>query len=107
MKQLFGYVFVSFLFALPLSASALGISFGGTILTWKTCTFPPGAIHITIKPAGGSPNAAYIWVPFLTLGFPPTHIGQQILGLADISAVCTVGKVPFPGQRIQLDGVGI
>jgi hypothetical protein len=88
----------------PLSALAFGTSFGGRIVAWIPCLSPLGpAIFITIVPAGVFP-VTYIWAPG-TIGLPPTHIGQQILGVADTIFGCKVGVVPLVGQRIQLDGV--
>lgn len=89
----------------PLSAYALGTSFGGRIIDWEPCVSLPGAIFILIQPAGIFP-IAYFWAPG-TLGLPPTHIGQQILGVADTFFGCTTPLGPRAGQRIQIDGVSI
>lgn len=114
MKQIGLYVagvLVSFgILLAPLSASALGISFGGRIVTMTACLLG-GFIHIDIVPAaGGSPNISYIWTPG-TIGLPPVHPGQAILGVGDVPIVCAVALGAHPifwaGQRIQLDGVSI
>ncbi len=94
------------LLLVPLYASALGTSFGGKILAITPCMSLSGpAVWIKILPAGLFP-ITYIWTP-LTIGLPPVHVAQQILGVADIPYGCVVGKVPFVGQRIQIDGVSI
>lgn len=98
--------------ALPLAADALGTSFGGRVVLWSPCLTPTGpGFWITIRPAGIFP-ITYIWGPG-SLGLPPLHVAQQILGIADVPYSCTV-PVPFPpyavplyGQRIQIDGVGL
>ena len=108
----------------PLSASALGLSFGTqgiTVLTPCVSYLGP-SVWITIVPAGGDPNIFYIWTP-TTVGPPPTHVKQEILGIADVPYFCCAAGVPagfggcyvghsfvpsLPvGERIQLDGVSI
>jgi hypothetical protein len=95
------------LLAVPSAAFALGRSFGGRIVWWEPCLSPLGpAFFITIAPAGIFP-ISYIWAPG-SLGLPPTHIGQQILGVADAPMACLDALgLPLPGQRIQLDGVSV
>ena len=95
--------FVSGLFA-PVSAmAALGTSFGGQLASPPIpCKNLPGAFLITIKPAGVK-NIFYVYTPLLSLGLlPPTHPGQQILGIADAPTGC---NGILTAQRIQLYGV--
>lgn len=92
--------------AYPFYASALGLSFGGRITTINYCI--NGAIVITIIPAGLFP-ITYMWTPG-TLGFPPIHPGQEILGVSDIPYVCVgpgTHPLQYTGRRIQFDGVSI
>ncbi len=94
---------VSGLFA-PVSAmAALGTSFGGQLVSPPIpCKNIPGSFLITIKPVGIM-NTFYVYTPFLSLGlFPPTHPGQQILGVADVFTGCN--GIPT-AQRIQFYGV--
>ncbi|MDO8518206.1 MAG: hypothetical protein Q7S26_02870 [bacterium] len=91
---------------MPLSASALGLSFGGVrIVSINYCK--NGGINIIIVPAGLFP-ISYIYTPG-TIGLPPTHIGQAILGLyLPVLYACTgFGTRPpiFTGFWIQLDAV--
>lgn len=79
-----GTVTIGILVALlvPLSTSAqVGpfISFGGHVLSINYCTH--GAVNIIILPAGGFP-ISYVWQAGIPVGLPPTHPGQQVLGLA-------------------------
>lgn len=91
----------------PVPALALGTSFGGRIVTWVPClsSFGP-SVWFTIVPASLYPVVNFIWTPatITFLAGPPTHIGQQVLGVADVPFACFVGKVPFFGQRIQTIG---
>lgn len=90
----------------PLSAYALGKSFGGRVITSLPCLSPTGpAWWVTIRPAGAFPFS-YIWAPG-SIGLPPIHTGQQILGLFDVPYGCTIGLVKYFGLRIQVDGVSI
>ncbi len=103
--KVFAGVLLAASFFAPLSVLAFG-SFGGRIIAWTPCLSAAGpSFWITIRPAGVFP-VTYIWAPG-SIGLPPLHIGQQILGTADTPFVCFVGKVPFFGQRIKFDGVGI
>jgi hypothetical protein len=96
---------VSGLFA-PVSAmAAIGFSFGGRIISPPVpCTNIPGAYLITIVPAGGDLNPFYVYTPGFTLGLPPSHPGQLILGVADIITGC---NGILTAQRIQIDGVSL
>lgn len=91
----------------PLAASATGASFGGRVVAMVPCLSPLGpSVWLTIVPASFYPVTSFIWTP-LTITYlagPITHIGQQVLGVADTPFSCFVGKVPFFGQRIQLMG---
>lgn len=88
----------------PLSASALGFSFGGRITAITPCA--NGAIWITIVPAGPF-QPFYIWTPG-TITYsagPPSHPGQEVLGVADIPYVCYIPPFIFLyGQRMQIVG---
>jgi len=73
---------------LPFSASAQFspiLSFGGKVVSINYCLH--GAVNIIIIPAGTFP-ISYVWsfppVTFTATSpfVPPTHIGQQVLGLA-------------------------
>ncbi len=91
----------------PLSASALGASFGGRVVTMVPCISPLGpSIWFTIVPASLYPVFSFIWTPATAtfLAGPPTHPGQQVLGVADVPFGCKVGIVPFVGQRVQVIG---
>lgn len=92
----------------PFTASALGISFGGRI---ASINFGPGCINFIIIPAGAFP-ISYIFgpgsIPFLA--GPPTHPGQQVLGVADAPTVCVgFGSHPpvWPGLRVQIIGTSL
>lgn len=90
----------------PLTAFALGFSFGGKVITPIPCLSPVGpAIFFTIVPAGLFP-IGFIWAPG-SLGIPPSHPAQQILGVADTLFGCTAGIVPLSGFRVQFDGVSL
>ena len=96
----------------PLSAHALGFSFGGRILSVIPCVsgFGP-SLWVSIKPAGiFAPT--YIWTPatITKLVGPPRNPGQQVLGRADIPFVCFIpAKVPIPlyGLRMQIVGTSL
>lgn len=87
-------------------------SFGGRVLSVIPCS--GGMIHITILPAGFFP-VSYIWTPFTVtkLYGPPTHPGQQVLGLADVPFVCFIGggffssPVPLYGLRMTTVGTSL
>lgn len=86
----------------PLSASALGFSFGGRVISVPVpCFGMPGFFGITIFPAGRF-SPFYVWGPG-TIGLPPLHPGQQILGIYDVPLLCN----GIPSFRIQYDGVSI
>lgn len=90
----------------PRETYAAGLSFGGRILLITPCLSASGpSMWITIQPAGRFP-ITYIWAPG-TLGPPPVHPGQSILGIADIPYACKVGTFFLYGQRIQRDAVSI
>jgi hypothetical protein len=87
----------------PLSAAAVGFSFGGRLVSPPVlCANIPGSYLVTILPAGVK-GIFYIYTPGLTLGLPPVHPGQEILGIADVPLVCN----GLLGLRIQYDGVSI
>lgn len=96
---------VSFVFAVvlivPLSASAVGVPFGGIVTGMTPCHIGPVAalwlnvLGVSFVITGGT-------VPFLH--YVPI-IGQFILGVADVPIVCSVGTVPLPpGLRVQIYG---
>jgi hypothetical protein len=65
-------------------------SFGGRVTSVIPCISPLGpALWISIVPAGVFP-VSYIWTPatITKLDGPPTHVGQQVLGLADVPFAC-------------------
>ncbi len=100
----------SIFFFAPLSASAIGFSFGGRIVAVVPCS--GGMRHVTIAPAGVFP-VTYIWTP-TTVTYSvgrPRFPGQQILGVADIPFVCFIGgggifssPIPLYGFRMQTVG---
>jgi hypothetical protein len=86
----------------PLIAGAVGFSFGGRLVTPPVpCFGAPGFFGFTIQPAGFF-SPFYVWGPG-TIGLPPIHVGQQILGLYDTIFVCN----GVPSFRIQLNGIGL
>lgn len=92
----------------PFSASALGISFGGRI---ASINFGPGCINFIIIPAGAFP-ISYVFGPGSIPFFagPPNHIGQQVLGVADVPTVCVgFGSHPsvWAGLRVQIIGTSL
>jgi len=100
-------VLVAATVSMPRVAHALGTSFGGRIFIFKPCHIGPmPAIWISIIPAGPF-QPIYIWTP-ATLTFlsgPPSHAGQEILGVADTPITCSIGIYPLPpGQRMQIVG---
>ncbi len=91
---------------------AIGTSFGGQVLTILPCISTLGpSLFVTIKPSGLF-HPFYIWTPATInkLAGPPTHPGQQILGVADVPFACfTPGFFFIPptfyfGQRMQYVG---
>lgn len=106
LRYIFATLVLVFALFAPLSASALGTSFGGRIVALTPCLSALGpSIWFTIIPAGFFP-ISYIWTPLSVtyMAGPPTHIGQQILGVADIPYACKVGPVFLFGQRVQIQG---
>lgn len=106
LKIVAGVVIAGSLLA-PLSAYALGTSFGGRVVTVVPClsAFGP-SLWFTIVPASLYPVVAFIWTPATVtyLAGPPRNPGQQVLGVSDTPFSCFVGKIPFFGQRVQLIG---
>jgi len=97
----------------PLRTYALGTSFGGKITTIIPCISALGpSLFVSIIPAGVF-QTNYIWTP-ATLTYsagPPTHPGQQILGVADTPFTCFIPSpfpfippIPLVGQRMQFIG---
>lgn len=88
----------------PLSASAVGVPFGGLVTAVIPCNIGPvPALYINVlgfgfvQTIGTIPYAYYI-----------PHPGQYILGKADSPVICKVGTVPLPpALRIQMFGVSI
>jgi hypothetical protein len=96
---IFGIISLAMSLFSPLSAAAaIGTSFGGRILWVHPCS---GGIQIAIAPAGPF-QPLYVY-SVGTIGLPPIHPGQYILGIAD-APVFTGTCV---GQRIQRDGVSL
>ncbi|HEY6020219.1 MAG TPA: hypothetical protein VIY48_10045 [Candidatus Paceibacterota bacterium] len=106
LKIVSGVVIAASLLA-PLSAYALGTSFGGRIVAAVPCLSPLGpSIWFTIVPSSLYPVFSFIWTPATVtyLAGPPRNPGQQVLGVADTAFACKVGIVPFFGQRVQIIG---
>ena len=90
------------------------VSFGGRVVGISYCLH--GAVNITIVPAGGFP-ISYVWaVPPTTLTvtspfLPPTHIGQQVIGLALPVPIPCVGFGLHPpiwwGLKVIYGGVSL
>ena len=99
-------------FLFPVSANALGFSFGGRIIKVVPCVSGLGpSLHVPIKPAGVF-APMYIWTPATLTGLfgPPRTIGQQVLGIADIPYVCVIPVKPpiiLPGLRMQIVGTSL
>jgi len=94
-------IFASLLF--PLSTSAF-FSFGGRVAVVVPCLSPSGpAVWFNIAPLGAFP-LFYIWAPG-TVGMPPNHSFQSIIGTYDIPYACKVGPAVFSGFRLRSDGV--
>lgn len=111
--------------AVPLSASALGLSFGGRVTAVLPCVSALGpSIYTTVLVARGVPHPEfYIWTPAtITKSVGPPILGGQILGVADIPFVCftynpvTCGlfglfsclvPIPYFGLRMQLIGTSL
>lgn len=118
-RQFMVVAFAAVLFAAPLAAHALGISVGGRIIALTPCVSPLGpSIWLTVLSARATDPLVpepYIWTPltFRTLVPPtptlppPTHIGQQILGIADLPFTCFVGFVPLYGLRLQIGNASL
>ncbi len=97
--------------SIPLFAfAAFGLPFGGRISVIIPCT--NGALYVIVQSARLIDPLApepYIWTP-ATLTFlsgPPSHPGQEILGVATIPYVClttTVPSLPLPGLLMQIIG---
>ena len=93
-------------FLAPLSASAVGISFGGRVAAVVPCS--GGMLHVTILGAHFFPVPEfYIWTPAtITKSYgPPLVIGQQVLGVADFPLICFLGDGGFFSSPIHLYGL--
>jgi hypothetical protein len=103
-SKLLAVFIVAATLAVPFSATALGKPFGGRLVSPPIpCANIPGSFLISIIPAGII-GPFYVYTPVLSLGLrPPTHPGQQILGIADAPLVCN----GILSQRIQIFGVSI
>jgi hypothetical protein len=96
---------ISFLSSYITSSVALR-SFGGRIALIVPCVSGLGpSIWVKIIPAGSFPTS-YIWTPLTItrLAGPPTHPGQEILGLADIPYFCWIGDDFYYGRRMTMIG---
>lgn len=99
---------VGILLFLPVQTNAALIPFGGLITKMIPCAYPPGAVHLTITPAGSSPPMQ-IWTP-ATVTFregPPLRPGQWVLGLDSAAGQCVISFKPyiaFPGMIMQMVG---
>ena len=104
-------------FLAPLSASAAAspfIYFGGRVVSINYCLH--GAVNIIIRPAGAFP-ISYVWgLPPTTITvshpyIPPSHITQQVLGLAVPVVIPCVGFGTHPpvwyGFHVLWGGVSL
>jgi hypothetical protein len=93
--------------ALPFTASALGISFGGKVISSIPCmsAFGP-SLYVITAPAPFTFVTPLIWTPatITKLIGPPASPGQQVLGVADVPFVCKIGVAVLSGMRMQLVG---
>ena len=124
--------------AVSTASNAKGLSFGGRVVAAIPCLSDLGPSYwVTIAPAPATKQPFYIWTPETLRGItppgapplfppitgpdvpPPTHPGQEILGIADAPFWCCLpGEVPtapglcavphppwvlpgLPGQRMQ------
>lgn len=93
-----------------IASSVLFKSFGGRVVTVIPCVSGLGpSLHVTVAPFGGLPNVFYIWTPAtITYSYgPPSHPGQQLLGVSDIPFVCVIpAKAPIPLYGLRMQSVG-
>lgn len=92
---------------LPFSASALGVSFGGKVISSVPCMSALGpSLYVITAPAPFTFVTPLIWTSatITKLIGPPVSPGQQVLGVADIPYTCHVGPAVFPGLRMQMVG---
>lgn len=93
-------------------------SFGGRVTVVVPCTLGvlPMLYVTVLSNRGGIPHPEfYIWTPatLTKLAGPPTHPGQQILGLADVPLTCFIGgglfvlPVPLVGLRMMTVGTSV
>ncbi len=83
-------------------------SFGGRISYYYPACLNGGiyTLVLSARPPYLAP-LPYIWTPG-TIGIPPSHPGQEILGLFDIPYMCVISYYPFfalPGLRMELEQV--
>lgn len=100
---IFAGVLGAALLTIPFVTSALavpGISVGGRIITWIPCL--NGNIFTVVTSAQGATLGApipYIWTPatITKLAGPPTHVGQEEIGLASptLLPLCVISFVPL------------
>lgn len=108
----------------PASTAALGLSLGGRIIAAIPCEgidFEPEIwIQLATARVIPAPPEIYIYTPETILASegPPTHSGQELLGIADTPFTCGQWiPIPVPpylvfipygaGMRLQYVGVSI
>jgi hypothetical protein len=92
---------------LPFSASALGVSFGGRVISAIPCVSALGpSLYVITAPVGFTFITPLIWTPatITKSAGPPRSPGQQVLGVADIPFTCKIGVAIVPGMRMQTVG---
>jgi hypothetical protein len=92
-------------FAFPFSASALGVSFGGKVISSVPCVSALGpSFYVITAPAPFTFVTPLIWTPatITKLIGPPASPGMQVLGVADTPFVCKIGVAVLTGMRMQL-----
>lgn len=105
-KKIYVALLISFVVALPLSASAALVPFGGFITMQIPCS--NGGFYLSVVNPSGIGSGIYIWSPVgVHYPFFSPHIGGAILGMAGVPAVCMFGKVPVYGMGITIDGTSL
>ncbi len=113
LRQILFPILLSGLLGMPFYALAFGLSFGGRVSTLPLPCLN-GGLYVTVLSARGIDPLfpePYIWTlgTITFLAGPPTHLGQKILGIADIPYVCVISSPPYslPGLRMQIVGTSL